>query len=56
MIFDAHSDTWTDVAVKTSKAKSNLKLQCSHKIKEIEQKSAINIISTIFFDQNRIES
>lgn len=43
--------TWID-AVKTSKAKSNLKLQCSHKIKEIEQKSAINIISTIFFDQN----
>ena len=43
--------TWID-AVKTSKAKSDLRIQCSHKIKEIEQKSAINIISTIFFDQN----
>ncbi|RDU57519.1 bifunctional (p)ppGpp synthetase/guanosine-3',5'-bis(diphosphate) 3'-pyrophosphohydrolase [Helicobacter sp. MIT 99-5507] len=43
--------TWIDT-VKTSKAKSDLKIQCSHKIKEIEQKSAINIISTIFFDHN----
>lgn len=43
--------TWID-AVKTSRAKSNLKLQCSLKLKEIEQKSAINILSTIFFDQN----
>lgn len=43
--------TWID-AVKTSRAKSNLKIQCSQKLKEIEQKSAINIISTIFFDQN----
>lgn len=24
MIFDAHSDTWTDVAVKTSKGESNI--------------------------------
>ncbi|WP_258864959.1 bifunctional (p)ppGpp synthetase/guanosine-3',5'-bis(diphosphate) 3'-pyrophosphohydrolase [Helicobacter sp. MIT 14-3879] len=43
--------TWID-AVKTSRAKSALKLQCSLKIKEIEQKSAINILSTIFFDHN----
>ncbi|MDE6886657.1 MAG: RelA/SpoT family protein [Helicobacteraceae bacterium] len=43
--------TWID-AVKTSRAKSALKLQCALKIKEIEQKSAINILSTIFFEQN----
>lgn len=43
--------TWID-AVKTSRAKSALKLQCSLKLKEIEQKTAINIISTIFFDHN----
>lgn len=43
--------TWID-AVKTSRAKSSLKMQCSLKLKEIEQKSAINILSTIFFDQD----
>lgn len=43
--------TWID-AVKTSRAKSNLRLQYTQKIKEIEQKSAINILSTIFFDKN----
>ncbi|RAX52267.1 penta-phosphate guanosine-3'-pyrophosphohydrolase [Helicobacter sp. 16-1353] len=43
--------TWID-AVKTSRAKSNLKLQCAQKLREIEQKSAINILSTIFFDHN----
>lgn len=43
--------TWID-AVKTTRAKSALKLQCSLKLKEIEQKTAINILSTIFFDHN----
>ncbi len=43
--------TWID-AVKTSRAKSALKAQCSLKLKEIEQKSAINILSTIFFNQD----
>ncbi len=43
--------TWID-AVKTSRAKSALKLQCALKLKDIEQKTAINILSTIFFDHN----
>lgn len=43
--------TWID-AVKTTRAKSALKAQCSMRLKEIEQKAAINIISTIFFDKN----
>lgn len=43
--------TWID-AVKTSRAKSALKSQCAQKLKDIEQKTAINIISTIFFDHN----
>lgn len=44
--------TWID-AVKTSRAKSHLKAQCSQKLKEIEKQAAINIISTIFFDHNQ---
>lgn len=39
--------TWIDM-VKTSKAKQALKLHCSSKIKDIDQKSAINILATIF--------
>ena len=54
IITNAHLEpkcTWID-AVKTSRAKSALKNQCALKLKDIEQKSAINIISTIFFDHN----
>ncbi|MDA3968413.1 RelA/SpoT family protein [Helicobacter ibis] len=39
--------SWID-AVKTSRAKSQLKANCALRIKEIEKKSAINIIATIF--------
>lgn len=39
--------TWID-AVKTSKAKSHMKSVCQHRIKEIDRKSALNILSTIF--------
>ncbi|PAF50538.1 RelA/SpoT family protein [Helicobacter sp. 13S00477-4] len=39
--------TWVD-AVKTSRAKSHLKLQRQNRIREIEKKSAVNILSTIF--------
>ncbi|MCI5969039.1 RelA/SpoT family protein [Helicobacter sp.] len=39
--------SWMD-AVKTSRAKSQLKMNCASRIKEIERKSAINIIATIF--------
>ena len=43
--------TWID-ALKTSKAKSNVKNFCTLKIKEIDQKSSINILSTIFFNHD----
>lgn len=43
--------TWID-ALKTSKAKSNVKNFCALKIKEIDQKSSINILSTIFFNHD----
>ena len=43
--------TWIDT-VKTSKAKNSLKHKCLLKTKEIEQITAINIISTIFFDHD----
>ncbi len=39
--------SWID-AVKTSRAKSQIKMNCATRIKEIERKSAINIIATIF--------
>lgn len=39
--------SWID-AVKTSRAKSQLKMNCASRIKEIERKSALNIIATIF--------
>lgn len=39
--------SWMD-AVKTSRAKSQLKMNCASRIKEIERKSAINILATIF--------
>ena len=39
--------SWID-AVKTSRAKSQIKMNCASRIKEIEKKSAINIIATIF--------
>ncbi|MGI0439547.1 RelA/SpoT family protein [Helicobacter himalayensis] len=35
-------------ALKTSKAKNHLKLQCQQRIKEIDKKSAINILATMF--------
>ena len=39
--------SWID-AVKTSRAKSQIRNNCASRIKEIEKKSAINIIATIF--------
>ncbi|WP_300919069.1 RelA/SpoT family protein, partial [Helicobacter rodentium] len=39
--------SWID-AVKTSRAKSQIRMNCAARIKEIERKSAINIIATIF--------
>ncbi|PAF48604.1 penta-phosphate guanosine-3'-pyrophosphohydrolase [Helicobacter sp. 12S02634-8] len=39
--------TWVD-AVKTSRAKSHLRLQRQTQIREIEKKSAVNILATIF--------
>lgn len=39
--------SWAD-AVKTSRAKSQIRANCALRIKEIERKSAINIIATIF--------
>ncbi|MDD6055901.1 MAG: RelA/SpoT family protein [Helicobacter sp.] len=39
--------SWMD-AVKTSRAKSQIRNNCGFRIKEIEKKSAINIIATIF--------
>lgn len=39
--------SWID-AVKTSRAKSQIRFNCASRIKLIEQKSAINIIATIF--------
>ncbi|PAF41099.1 RelA/SpoT family protein [Helicobacter sp. 11S03491-1] len=45
--------TWVD-AVKTSKAKSHLRLQRQNQIREIERKSAINILATIFSKNYKI--
>lgn len=39
--------SWMD-AVKTSRAKNQIRINCASRIKEIEKKSAINIIATIF--------
>ena len=39
--------SWID-AVKTSRAKSQIRNNCASRIKEIEKKSAINILATIF--------
>ncbi|MCL9822998.1 RelA/SpoT family protein [Helicobacter colisuis] len=39
--------SWMD-AVKTSRAKNQIRINCASRIKEIERKSAINIIATIF--------
>lgn len=39
--------TWID-AVKTSRAKNHMKIQCQAKLKEINKKSAMNILQTIF--------
>lgn len=43
--------TWID-AVKTSRAKNNIRIQVAAKLKDIEQKAALNILSTIFFDRD----
>ena len=40
--------TWINV-VKTSRAKGHLRVQCHLRMREIEKKSAINILSTIFY-------
>ncbi|PAF44533.1 RelA/SpoT family protein [Helicobacter sp. 11S02596-1] len=45
--------TWVD-AVKTSRAKSHLRLQRQNQIREIEKKSAINILATIFGKNHKI--
>lgn len=45
--------SWLD-AVKTSRAKSHIRQNCSQRIKEIDKKSAINIVATIF-DKNQEE-
>ena len=37
--------SWID-AVKTSKAKTNIKLNCNAKLREIDSKSAVNIVAT----------
>jgi len=39
--------SWLDM-VKTSRAKSHMKLNCTHRAKEIDKRSVINIIATIF--------
>lgn len=39
--------TWID-AVKTSRAKNHIRIQCQARLKEIDTKSAINILKTIF--------
>jgi GTP pyrophosphokinase/guanosine-3',5'-bis(diphosphate) 3'-pyrophosphohydrolase len=39
--------TWAN-AVKTSRARHHIKTECAHKIKEIDKKSAINILMLIF--------
>ncbi len=39
--------SWMD-AVKTSRAKNQIRINCASRIKEIERKSAINIVATIF--------
>jgi GTP pyrophosphokinase len=47
--------SWLD-AVKTSKAKTNMKLNCNARIREINSKYAINIIATIMnLNHSRIE-
>ncbi len=39
--------SWVD-AVKTSRAKNQIRVNCAIKLKEIEKRSAINIVATIF--------
>ena len=39
--------TWID-AVKTSRAKNHMRIQCQAKLKEIDKKIALNILQTIF--------
>ena len=39
--------SWID-ALKTSKAKSQLKLQCHARLKEVDRRAAINILATMF--------
>lgn len=39
--------TWIN-AVKTSRARHHIKTECAHKIKEIDRKSAVNILTLIF--------
>jgi GTP pyrophosphokinase len=47
--------SWID-AVKTSKAKSNMKLNCNARIREINSKSSINIVSTAMrLNHSRVE-
>ena len=47
--------SWID-AVKTSKAKTNIKLNCNSRIKEINFKSSINIVSTAMdLNHTRVE-
>lgn len=45
--------TWID-AVKTSKAKSHLRIWRQNQIREVEKKSAINILATIFSKDRKI--
>jgi len=48
--------SWLD-AIKTSKAKTNMKLNCNARIKEINAKSAINIMATTMrVDSSQIEA
>lgn len=47
--------SWVD-AVKTSKAKTNIKLQCNARLREINSKVAINIVATVMgLNASRIE-
>ena len=47
--------SWID-AVKTSKAKTNMKLNCNARLREINTKAAINIVATIMgLNNSRIE-
>ena len=39
--------TWAN-AVKTSRARHHIRTECAHKIKEIDKKSAVNILTLIF--------